>query len=144
MIRVESLTKRYGHKLAVEDLSFEVRAGAVTGFLGPNGAGKSTTMRMILGLDRPDAGRALVAGRPFAARPDGLRQVGALLDASEIHGGMRAIAHLAAAPRDHRPRPDPGAGGARPGRAGARRTATRRQLLPRHAPAARHRPGPAG
>jgi ABC-2 type transport system ATP-binding protein len=97
MIRVESLTKRYGHKVAVEDLSFEVRAGAVTGFLGPNGAGKSTTMRMILGLDRPDAGRALVAGRPFAARPDGLRQVGALLDASEIHGGMRAIAHLSAA-----------------------------------------------
>ena len=99
MIRVESLTKRYGDKVTVEDLSFEVRAGAVTGFLGPNGAGKSTTMRMILGLDRPDAGRALVAGRPLAARPDGLRQVGALLDAGEVNGGMRAIAYLSAAVR---------------------------------------------
>jgi ABC-2 type transport system ATP-binding protein len=97
MIRVESLSKRYGDKVAVEDLSFEVRSGAVTGFLGPNGAGKSTTMRMILGLDRPDAGRAVVAEQPFAARPDGLRQVGALLDASEIQGGLRAIAHLSAA-----------------------------------------------
>jgi len=97
MIRVESLTKRYGDKVAVNDLSFEVEPGAVTGFLGPNGAGKSTTMRMILGLDRPDSGRALVAGRPFRERPDGLHQVGALLDASEISGGMRALAHLTAA-----------------------------------------------
>jgi ABC-2 type transport system ATP-binding protein len=97
MIQVESLTKRYGTKVAVDDLSFEVRPGVVTGFLGPNGAGKSTTMRMVLGLDRPTAGRALVGGRPFTARPDGLRHVGALLDAGEVQGGRRAEAHLLAA-----------------------------------------------
>jgi ABC-2 type transport system ATP-binding protein len=97
MIQVESLTKRYGRKIAVDDLSFEVRPGVVTGFLGPNGAGKSTTMRMILGLDRPTAGRATVGGRPFAGHTEGLRQVGALLDASEIQGGRRAEAHLHAA-----------------------------------------------
>ena len=97
MITVESLTKRYGDKLAVDGLCFEVRPGAVTGFLGPNGSGKSTTMRMVLGLDRPTAGRALVDGRPFAARPDGLRHVGALLDAGEVNGHRRAEAHLRAA-----------------------------------------------
>ena len=97
MIQVESLTKRYGDKVAVNDLSFEVRPGAVTGFLGPNGAGKSTTMRMILGLDRPTAGRATIGDRPFTDRPDGLRQVGALLDAGEVQGGRRAVAHLHAA-----------------------------------------------
>jgi len=97
MIQVEALTKRYGAKTAVEDLSFEVRPGMVTGFLGPNGAGKSTTMRMILGLDRPTRGRTLVSGRPFAVHPDGLRHVGALLDAGEIQGNRRAFAHLHAA-----------------------------------------------
>jgi ABC-2 type transport system ATP-binding protein len=97
MIKVESLTKRYGDKVAVDDLSFEVRPGLVTGFLGPNGAGKSTTMRMILGLDRPSSGRATVEGRPFAERLDGLRDVGALLDASEMQGGRRAAAQLWAA-----------------------------------------------
>jgi ABC-2 type transport system ATP-binding protein len=97
MIRVESLTKRYGDRVVVDNLSFEVRPGIVTGFLGPNGAGKSTTMRMILGLDRPTAGRALIDGRPFAERPDGLRHVGALLDAGEVQGGRRAFAHLRAA-----------------------------------------------
>ena len=76
MIHVESLTKRYGDKVAVDDLSFEVRPGIVTGFLGPNGAGKSTTMRMILGLDRPTRGRAVIQGRPFTDHPDGLRHVG--------------------------------------------------------------------
>ena len=97
MIQVESLTKRYGDKVAVDDLSFEVRPAAVTGFLGPNGAGKSTTMRMILGLDRPTSGRATVAGQPFTDHPDGLRHVGALLDAGEVQGGRRADAHLLAA-----------------------------------------------
>ena len=97
MIQVESLTKRYGTKVAVDDLSFEVRPGAVTGFLGPNGAGKSTTMRMILGLDRPTAGRATIGGEPFTGHVDGLRQVGALLDAGEVQGGRRAAAHLHAA-----------------------------------------------
>ncbi len=97
MITVENLTKRYGTRVAVDDLSFTVRPGIVTGFLGPNGAGKSTTMRMILGLDRPTAGRALVDGHPFADRPDGLRHVGALLDAAEVQGGRRAADHLLAA-----------------------------------------------
>ena len=97
MIQVQSLSKRYGDKVAVDDLSFEVTPGLVTGFLGPNGAGKSTTMRMIVGLDRPTSGQALVAGRPFGARPDGLRHVGALLDAGEVQGGRRAEAHLLAA-----------------------------------------------
>ena len=97
MIRVESLTKRYGDKVAVDDLSFEVPPGRVTGFLGPNGAGKSTTMRKILGLDRPTQGWATVGGRPFTSRPDGLRHVGALLDAGELLGGRRAVAHQHAA-----------------------------------------------
>jgi len=97
MIRVESLTKRYGDKVAVDDLSFEVRPGIVTGFLGPNGAGKSTTMRMILGLDHPTAGRALVAGSAFTTHPDGLRHVGALLDTGEVQGARHAAAHLRAA-----------------------------------------------
>ncbi len=94
MIEVRGLTKRFGEKVAVDDLSFAVRPGQVTGFLGPNGAGKSTTMRMILGLDRPDAGTALVNGRPFAASRAPLREVGALLDAKEVHGGRSAYDHL--------------------------------------------------
>ena len=97
MISVEELTKRYGKKLAVEDLSFEVRPGVVTGLLGPNGSGKSTTMRMILGLDRPTAGRTRVSGRPFTEHTDGLRHVGALLDAAEVQGNRRTFAHLLAA-----------------------------------------------
>nr|WP_296065039.1 ATP-binding cassette domain-containing protein [uncultured Actinoplanes sp.] len=97
MIEVEALTKRYGNRTVVDDLSFTVRPGTVTGFLGPNGAGKSTTMRMILGLDRPTSGRALVGGKPFAAHPDGLRHVGALLDAGEVQAQRRAAAHLEAA-----------------------------------------------
>jgi ABC-2 type transport system ATP-binding protein len=97
MIQVEALTKRYGNRVAVDDLSFTVRPGTVTGFLGPNGAGKSTTMRMIVGLDRPTSGRALIGGKPFAAHPDGLRHVGALLDAGEVQGSRRAVAHLHAA-----------------------------------------------
>jgi ABC-2 type transport system ATP-binding protein len=97
MITVDSLTKKYGDKVAVDHLTFEVRPGAVTGFLGPNGSGKSTTMRMILGLDRPSAGRALVGGEPFVGRPDGLRHLGALLDAGEVIGRRRAETHLRAA-----------------------------------------------
>jgi ABC-2 type transport system ATP-binding protein len=97
MITVESLSKRYGDKVAVDDLTFEVRPGLVTGFLGPNGSGKSTTMRMVLGLDRPTSGRALVSGRPFTDHPDGLRHVGALLEAGEVQGSRTAFAHLRAA-----------------------------------------------
>ncbi|SBN64032.1 ABC transporter ATP-binding protein [Curtobacterium sp. 9128] len=94
MIEVDHLTKRYGPKLAVDDVSFVVRPGSVTGFLGPNGAGKSTTMRMIMGLDRPTAGHAIVNGRPYQAFRDPLRQVGALLEAKAVHSGRSAYNHL--------------------------------------------------
>ncbi|WP_144763556.1 ABC transporter ATP-binding protein [Curtobacterium sp. 9128] len=94
MIEVDHLTKRYGPKLAVDDVSFVVRPGSVTGFLGPNGAGKSTTMRMIMGLDRPTAGRAVVNGRPYQTFRDPLRQVGALLEAKAVHSGRSAYNHL--------------------------------------------------
>ncbi|MFC8079105.1 ATP-binding cassette domain-containing protein [Streptomyces sp. NPDC057307] len=102
MIEVNELTKRYGATTAVKDLSFTVRPGLVTGFLGPNGAGKSTTLRMILGLNEPTGGSATVDGRPFRDRPRGLRHVGALLDASDVHGGRTAAAHLAALARGNR------------------------------------------
>ncbi|MFI9326913.1 ABC transporter ATP-binding protein [Kitasatospora sp. NPDC052868] len=94
MIEVQGLTKEYGGTRVVDGLDFEVRPGVVTGFLGPNGAGKSTTMRMILGLDRPTAGRALVDGRPYAELAHPLRAVGALLDAHAVHGGRTARGHL--------------------------------------------------
>ncbi len=94
MIEARGLSKRYGDTLAVDGLSFTVRPGIVTGFLGPNGAGKSTTMRMILGLDRPTGGEALVNGRPYAAATAPLNEVGALLDAKDVHGGRSARSHL--------------------------------------------------
>ncbi|MGW2546107.1 ATP-binding cassette domain-containing protein, partial [Kitasatospora sp. NPDC001574] len=84
MIKVEGLTKEYAGARVVDGLDFEVRPGMVTGFLGPNGAGKSTTMRLVLGLARPTAGRALVNGRPYAELDAPLRQVGALLDAHAL------------------------------------------------------------
>jgi ABC-2 type transport system ATP-binding protein len=94
MIEAVGLTKRYGGRVAVDQLSFSVRPGQVTGFLGPNGAGKSTTMRMILGLDTPTAGTVTIDGRPFAALGNPMREVGALLDAKAIHGGRSAYNHL--------------------------------------------------
>src|SRR5699024_6165118 len=94
MIRVEGLTKRYGPTLAVDDLTFAVEPGIVTGFLGPNGSGKSTTMRMILGLDRPSAGTATIDGKPYAALDRPLHTVGALLDAKWVHPNRSARAHL--------------------------------------------------
>ena len=94
MIEASGLTKRYGDRLAVDRLSFTVRAGQVTGFLGPNGAGKSTTMRMILGLDLPTAGTVTIDGKPLAAMAHPMREVGALLDAKAIHGGRSAYNHL--------------------------------------------------
>ncbi|MEU9117571.1 ABC transporter ATP-binding protein [Streptomyces sp. NPDC048483] len=94
MIEAVGLTKRYGAKTAVHNLSFQVRPGTVTGFLGPNGSGKSTTMRMILGLDTPTSGHATIAGRPFRKLPNAPRQVGALLDAKAVHGGRSARQHL--------------------------------------------------
>lgn len=94
MIVAEHLTKRYGAKVAVDDVGFEVRPGLVTGFLGPNGAGKSTTMRMIVGLDRPDAGSVTVSGVPYRELRSPLTEVGALLDAKAWHPGRTAERHL--------------------------------------------------
>jgi ABC-2 type transport system ATP-binding protein len=99
VIEVRGLTKRYGATLAVDDLSFDVEPGKVTGFLGPNGAGKSTTMRMMLGLDRPTAGQALVNGRSFATLDEPLREVGALLDPGSLHPGRTGRNHLRVAAR---------------------------------------------
>jgi ABC-2 type transport system ATP-binding protein len=99
VIRVRGLTKRYGTVLAVDDLSFDVEPGALTGFLGPNGAGKSTTMRMMLGLDRPTSGEALVDGRPYASLAEPLRHVGALLDPGALHPGRSGRSHLRVAAR---------------------------------------------
>lgn len=101
MIEVAGLTKRYGPRTAVDDVSFTVRPGAVTGFLGPNGAGKSTTMRMIVGLARPTAGTATVGGRPYGRHRAPLGEVGVLLDARAVHGGRPARDHLLALARTH-------------------------------------------
>ncbi|WP_431804653.1 ABC transporter ATP-binding protein [Microbacterium sp. bgisy203] len=101
MITAEHLTKRYGAHTAVDDVSFTVRPGIVTGFLGPNGAGKSTTMRMIVGLDRPSAGRAQVDGAEYRRLPAPLRSVGVLLDAKAVHSGRTARNHLRAMAATH-------------------------------------------
>jgi ABC-2 type transport system ATP-binding protein len=101
MIEAVGLTKRYGPKTAVSDLSFTVRPGIVTGFLGPNGAGKSTTMRMLLGLDAPSAGHATVNGRRYAEHAAPLREVGAMLEARAIHTGRSAFNHLLALAATH-------------------------------------------
>jgi len=93
-IEADGLTKRYGRVTAVDRLSFTVAPGRVTGLVGPNGAGKSTTMRLLLGLDRPDAGAARVNGRPYRRLRSPLREVGALLDAAATHPGRRARDHL--------------------------------------------------
>jgi ABC-2 type transport system ATP-binding protein len=94
MIEAVGLSKRFGETLAVDDLSFTVRPGVVTGFLGPNGSGKSTTMRMLLGLDRPSAGSARVNGRTYADHRAPMCEVGALLEARAIHTGRSARNHL--------------------------------------------------
>jgi len=94
MIELEGLTKRYGEKVAVNNLTFTVRPGIVTGFLGPNGAGKSTTMRMMLGLDRPTAGDVRIDGKHYDHLRDPLKYIGALLDAKAMHGGRSAFNHL--------------------------------------------------
>lgn len=100
-IEVRSLTKKYGSTYAVRDVSFQVAPGRVTGFLGPNGAGKSTTMRSIVGLDRPTAGEALVAGRRYAKLPAPLREVGTLLDGRSAHKARTAYNHLRAVAATH-------------------------------------------
>ncbi|GAA3976150.1 ABC transporter ATP-binding protein [Streptomyces marokkonensis] len=94
MIELEGLTKRYGEKVAVNNLSFTVRPGIITGFLGPNGAGKSTTMRMVLGLDRPTAGDVRIDGKRYDQLRDPLTYIGALLEAKAWHGGRSAYNHL--------------------------------------------------
>ena len=93
-IRIENLTKRYGPVLGVDDLSFEVRPGQVTGFLGPNGSGKTTTLRILLGLASPSAGTATIGGLPYHQLPDPARQVGAALDSDTFHPGRSAAQHL--------------------------------------------------
>jgi ABC-2 type transport system ATP-binding protein len=94
MIEARGLTKRYGSTLAVDNLSFTIEPGKITGFLGPNGAGKTSTMRLILGLDRPTAGTVTVNGKPFGRLAGPMGQVGALLDVKAMHGGRSAYHHL--------------------------------------------------
>ncbi len=101
MIEATHLTKRYGTKTAVNDVSFSLRPGQVTGFLGPNGAGKSTTMRMLVGLDRPTSGSITVLGKPYAEHRNPLSVVGALLDAKGVHPGRSARSHLRALAATH-------------------------------------------
>ncbi len=96
MIVVDHVTKHYGHTVALRDLSFEVPAGVITGFLGPNGSGKSTTMRVIMGLDAPQQGRATINGKTYRELSSPLHQVGALLDAKSVHPGRSARNHLRA------------------------------------------------
>jgi ABC-2 type transport system ATP-binding protein len=96
MLKIDHLTKRYGDTLAVDDLTFDVNPGVVTGFLGPNGSGKSTTMRVILGLDHPTKGRATINGVAYHDLKEPLREVGALLDAKAVHPGRTARNHLRA------------------------------------------------
>ncbi|GAA0405046.1 ATP-binding cassette domain-containing protein [Microbispora corallina] len=102
MIDVTDLTKGYGGTVAVDRLTFHVKPGRVTGFLGPNGAGKSTTMRVILGLDRPTAGTALIGGRRYGEMRHPLREVGALLDATAVQGGRTPLGHLGWIARSNR------------------------------------------
>jgi ABC-2 type transport system ATP-binding protein len=101
VIEATALTKRFGPKLAVDQVTFTVRPGMVTGFLGPNGAGKTTTMRMIVGLDRPSGGRVTVNGSRYADLKAPLREVGILLDAKAVHPGRSARAHLLAIAATH-------------------------------------------
>src|SRR5437588_2918423 len=101
MIEASGLTKSYGEKRAVDDLSFQARPGIVTGFLGPNGSGKSTTMRLILGLDRPTAGTVTVDGKLYRDFEAPLFKVGALLEARSVHTGRSAYHHLLALAQTH-------------------------------------------
>src|SRR5690349_564628 len=101
MIEIEHLSKRYGEKLAVDDLTFTVQPGVVTGFLGPNGAGKSTTMRMIVGLDAPTTGSVRTNGRDYHDLHAPLHEIGAMLEARAIHTGRSAYHHLLAMAQTH-------------------------------------------
>ncbi|MDX6516760.1 MAG: type transport system ATP-binding protein, partial [Gaiellaceae bacterium] len=101
MIDARNLTKDYGDKRAVDDLSFTIQPGIVTGFLGPNGAGKSTTMRLILGLDRPTGGTVTVNGKAYRDHAAPLHEVGSLLEARSVHTGRSAFYHLLALAQTH-------------------------------------------
>jgi ABC-2 type transport system ATP-binding protein len=101
VIEVTNVTKRYGEKVAVNDLTFKVQPGIVTGFLGPNGSGKSTTMRLVLGLDAPNSGHTLVNGKPYREHAAPLHEVGALLEARSVHTGRSAFNHLLALAQTH-------------------------------------------
>jgi len=101
MIQLDHLTKRFGSKTAVDDVTVTIQPGKVTGFLGPNGAGKSTTMRMIMGLDRPTHGTAVINGKRYVEHRSPLTEVGALLDAKAVHTGRTAYNHLAAMAATH-------------------------------------------
>ncbi|MFC9689006.1 ABC transporter ATP-binding protein [Kribbella sp. NPDC056951] len=101
MIETHALTKRYGGRTVVDELSLSIRPGVVTGFLGPNGAGKSTTMRIVVGLARPTSGTATIDGRRYAELPDPLRRVGALLEATPVQRGRTAYRHLLALAQTH-------------------------------------------
>src|SRR5258708_22544110 len=103
MIEARGLSKRYGDTLAVDNLSFTVEPGKITGFLGPNGAGKTTTMRLVLGLDRPTSGTVTVDGKPFGRQRWPMREIGAVLDAKAVHGGRRAYSHLLRLAQTHDP-----------------------------------------
>ncbi|MCA0253048.1 MAG: ABC transporter ATP-binding protein [Actinobacteria bacterium] len=101
MIKARGLTKHYGDKVALDDVSFDIAPGRVTGFLGPNGAGKSTSMRLMVGLDRPTAGEVTIAGRPFSQHRAPLAVAGVLLDAKGVHPGRTARSHLRALAATH-------------------------------------------
>ena len=141
MIQLDHLTKTFGAKTAVDDITVTIQPGKVTGFLGPNGAGKSTTMRMIIGLDRPTHGTALVNGKRYAEHRSPLPEVGALLDAKAVHTGRTAYNHLLAMAATHGIPQAPRARGHRADRPRVRREQARRRLLARHGPAARYRRG---
>src|SRR5450631_1594664 len=113
MIEASGLTKRYGRAVAADGLSFEVLPGCVTGFLGANGSGKSTTMRMIMGLDAPDAGQATIGGRAYRELRWPLREVGSMLEARSFHPGRQRAQSPARAGGEQRHPAGPGGGGAR-------------------------------
>ena len=139
MIEAQKLTKRYGDKLAVDQLSFTVRPGVVTGFLGPNGAGKSTTMRMIMGLDAPSSGDVTVNGRHYHDLPWPLHEVGALLEAKAIHPGRSARAHLQMLAEANHIARTAGQRGARDRRAHLGGRTAGGEVLPRHGTTSRDR-----
>ena len=140
MIEANSLTKRYGDRAAVQDVSFSCAPGTVTGFLGPNGAGKSTTLKMLCGLAHPTSGTSTLLGLPFTQIPNPGRHVGVLIDASAAHSGRRGretLGDLRGAARRERLARRRDARARRPGQVG--RAQARRPVLARHAPAAGNR-----